>query len=166
KALPYLFCMADDETLQIPPPPCPACAIGGDRPEDADYACLRAVRCALSPDLVPLDLVVSVFPHAEDHPYAGRPLETGEAFVETIGDELGDVTFIILLKFADHRQNPLPPIKIQAFRHGPSRMGRHLRFTLTPIDGVGETDVWKLSPSLNVPGVVRAFITLTGLTGV
>jgi hypothetical protein len=86
-------------------------------------------------------------------------LQPGEALVETVGDELAIEHYNVTLRISDHRENPLPPIKITAYRHGPSRMGRHLRFTLTPIGG----EVWQLSPSLNVPGVVRAFITLTGL---
>ena len=61
KASLFLIMMGDGEALQASPTiKCPACAIGRDRIEDADYACLRAVRCALPPDAVPLDIVVRV----------------------------------------------------------------------------------------------------------
>jgi hypothetical protein len=145
KALPYLFVMAEDEALQATPPSCPACAIGEDRVEDADYACLRAVRCALPPEMVPLDVVLKISPLMDGE------LEPGQAIVCPLeGDR-----FEIRLRLRDYRENPLPTMKIEAFGSGPARTGKHLRFVLTPIS----PDVWKLAPSLSVPGVVRAFLT-------
>jgi hypothetical protein len=140
KALAYLLAMAEDETRQEPGAWCPACAIGEDRLEDADYACLRAVRCALPPDLVPLDAVLTIVPEVS------RPGQASIVFGEVVK---------IHMQLCDHRQNPLPPIRIEAHTSGPARMGKHLRFVLTEIS----PGVWKLAPSLNVPGVVRAFLT-------
>lgn len=142
-ALPFLFFMADDEALQAVPPSCPACAIGEDRPEDADYACLRAVRCALPPDAVPIDVVLTVV--------QGPEFKVGEAMIEPVSDD----RFLVTVCMTDHRENPLPPMKLEAFASGPARTGKHLRFVLTQI----ASNVWKLAPSLNVPGVVRAFLT-------
>ena len=144
KALPYLYAMAEDEALQAIPPSCPACAIGEDRPEDADYACLRAVRCALSPDLVPLDVVLRIVETDLPGP--------GEAVVRTVDGE----HFEIAMCLRDHRENPTPVLRVEAFGSGPARLGKHLRFTFGPIAPY----VWKLSPSLNVPGTIRAFVTL------
>ena len=143
KALPFLFVMAEDEALQATPPSCPACAIGEDRPEDADYACLRAVRCALSPDLVPLDVVLKIVDKEVPGP--------GEAVVDTVDGE----HFGIAMCLRDHRENPTPVLRIEAFQSGPARLGKHLRFTFTPLN----SNVWKLTPSLNVPGTIRAFVT-------
>ena len=149
KAEGFLYVMADDETRQVPGARCPACAIGEDRQEDADYACLRAVRCALEPEQVPLDVVLTVVP-------SGTVLEPGQAIF--LPQQDGRVE--IVLRLCDHRQNPIVPLKLEAHTSGPARMGKHLRFTLSPVfiaaDGAS---VWKLAPSLNIPRVVRAFLT-------
>lgn len=165
KASLFLIMMGDGEALQASPTiKCPACAIGRDRIEDADYACLRAVRCALPPDAVPLDIVVRVYSWKDGSAPDETPLP-GYASVREY-PEAGRYDLTLVL--SDHRENVLSPIKLSAFRDGPSRMGKHLRFTLTPIARSLEHGyppeyrpvAWKLSPSLNVPGVVRAFITL------
>jgi hypothetical protein len=162
KAKVYLVAIADTEVHQpeaeMPRPACPACAIGHDRPEDSDYACLRAVRCALPPEQVPLDVVCEAVHEL-----------TGPEQAVIVWDEKKEKAAVSLRLF-DHRENDIGvPIRIEAYRSGAARLGKHLRFTLTPIasgmmmgDAGHEVDltVWKLRPSLNIPGLVRAFVTI------
>ena len=127
---------------------CPACAIGNGSVENADWALSRAVRCALPPDEVPLDLVLRRADKAKD-------AEAGTAFFEW-PDNPNAPSVKITLHMRDHRENPLPPLVLEAFFEGPARAGKYLRFVVKEI----ASGVWKLAPSVRIPGMVTAFVTI------
>jgi hypothetical protein len=164
----YLVAIATDETTPTGRLECPACAIGkdGEPFEDGDYACLRAVRCALPPDQVPLDQTLTRVDKLSDA--EGGPPWDGFVRITWGADHFGGDRFRRLpetkeepirleIVTRDHRGNPLPPLVLENVqRTGKPRTGKHLRFVLTQI----ARGVYKLAPSVNVPGKLRGFITI------
>ncbi len=132
---------------------CPACALGKGDAADAAYALIRAIRCALPPESVPLDLVLKrIDPAKEQPPYQ---MDNRVLFTWPMEPDAKSVTLHLFLK--DHRENPLPgPLTLEAFFEGPARSGKHLRFVLDQL----APGVQKLRPSVQVSGMICAFITI------
>jgi len=131
---------------------CPACAIGNGDEGDAGYALIRAIKYTLPPERVPLDLVLRRIDPVKEKPEEAGP---GTALFTWPKDPQAK-SVQLTLHLADHRENPLPPLTLEAFFDGTPRTGKHLRFVLTRI----HAGVWKLAPSVNVPGMIVAFVTI------
>jgi hypothetical protein len=151
---------------------CPACAIGKARASniedstavaiEAEDVLVYAIRCSLPPSEVPVDAILERIAREED----ARP---GVAMIEwppesplrpfqfpNLGDGKGEERVILSLWLKDHRETPLPPLRFEAYLGGPARAGKNRRFVLKEI-GPG---VYKLAPSINVPAMVIAFVTI------
>jgi hypothetical protein len=166
KASQYLMAMAEAEaepSMEILR--CPACAIGNGDAADAGYSLVRAIKCTLSPDQVPLDLVVRrLGPDEQPEPGTARiewpdpaPENKNEDPLIKFWDAKCDSQKVkITLYISDHRENPLPPLPFEAFLGGMPRTGKYLRFVLREI----ANGVYKLAPSVRVPGLIVCFVTI------